>query len=191
MASLTNKAMTATPTSQSPLSGSSPALSPKRAPPRLLTQPLERRTQTLYHHHHQSRNDPMDIDQPDLVDDGASIDDDDDQDDDRVEDIDEEDDEDQAEIIRCICLYSDDDGNTIACDKCAVWQHMICVGVDPNNVPDLYRCEKCAPRPFDSEVRAVDALTNPNSPLSLKPLPILLFLEGKSATKSITCTGEK
>ncbi|KAI8827069.1 uncharacterized protein EV422DRAFT_593847, partial [Fimicolochytrium jonesii] len=63
---------------------------------------------------------------------------------------DEEDDENE-EVIRCICHYNDDDGNTIACDKCGVWQHMLCVGIDPNDVPEKYYCEKCKPRPLDAE----------------------------------------
>ncbi|KAJ3161829.1 hypothetical protein HDU86_006600 [Geranomyces michiganensis] len=79
--------------------------------------------------------------------DDADNEDDDDQE--AMGGADEEDDGDQDEVIRCICTYSDDDGNTIACDECAVWQHMICVGVDPADVPDQYHCEECAPRPVD------------------------------------------
>ncbi|KAJ3184266.1 hypothetical protein HDU87_005113 [Geranomyces variabilis] len=75
--------------------------------------------------------------------------DDDDDDQEAIGGADEEDDGDQDEVIRCICTYTDDDGNTIACDECAVWQHMLCVGVDPANVPDQYHCEECAPRPID------------------------------------------
>ncbi|KAJ3012785.1 myeloid lymphoid or mixed-lineage leukemia 5 (trithorax, ) [Thoreauomyces humboldtii] len=72
--------------------------------------------------------------------------------DDEDEESDEEsDEEDPDDVIRCICVYTDDDGNTIACDDCAVWQHMLCVGVDPNNVPDFYRCEECAPRSYDPD----------------------------------------
>ncbi|KAI9105298.1 hypothetical protein DFS34DRAFT_598870 [Phlyctochytrium arcticum] len=75
---------------------------------------------------------------------------------DEDEDVGTEDDivEDDEEI-RCICGFEDDDGNTIACDKCGVWQHMICVDVDPHNVPEIYLCERCAPRPLDVE-RAID-----------------------------------
>ncbi|KAJ3157220.1 hypothetical protein HDU89_002632 [Geranomyces variabilis] len=73
----------------------------------------------------------------------------DDEDQEAIGGADEEDDGDQDEVIRCICTYTDDDGNTIACDECAVWQHMLCVGVDPANVPDQYHCEECAPRPVD------------------------------------------
>ncbi|TPX66239.1 hypothetical protein SpCBS45565_g04607 [Spizellomyces sp. 'palustris'] len=53
------------------------------------------------------------------------------------------------EEIRCICGFTDDDGNTIACDKCGVWQHMVCVGVDHRHVPDVYFCDACDPRELD------------------------------------------
>ncbi|KAG0365194.1 hypothetical protein BGZ54_006780 [Gamsiella multidivaricata] len=60
----------------------------------------------------------------------------------------EEDDED-AGIIRCICNYTDDDGFTIQCERCFVWQHAVCVGIFQSNVPDKYLCELCSPRPVD------------------------------------------
>ncbi|CAO3574439.1 unnamed protein product [Mortierella alpina] len=61
----------------------------------------------------------------------------------------EEHDED-AGIIRCICNYTEDDGFTIQCERCFVWQHGVCVGVpNPDNVPDKYLCELCSPRPVD------------------------------------------
>ncbi|KAF9286581.1 hypothetical protein BGZ68_002767 [Mortierella alpina] len=60
----------------------------------------------------------------------------------------DEDDED-AGIIRCICNYTDDDGFTIQCERCFVWQHAVCVGIVQSNVPDKYLCELCSPRPVD------------------------------------------
>ncbi|KAI8597769.1 hypothetical protein EDD21DRAFT_310342, partial [Dissophora ornata] len=60
----------------------------------------------------------------------------------------EEDDED-AGIIRCICNFTDDDGFTIQCERCLVWQHAVCVGIVQSNVPDKYLCELCSPRPVD------------------------------------------
>ncbi|KAJ2497112.1 SET domain-containing protein 3, partial [Coemansia sp. RSA 2052] len=61
-------------------------------------------------------------------------------------------DEDQG-VIRCICNIDDDDGFTIQCENCLVWQHAVCVNVNQDNVPDEYLCEKCNPRKLD---RAVD-----------------------------------
>ncbi|KAJ2230363.1 SET domain-containing protein 3 [Coemansia sp. RSA 485] len=63
-------------------------------------------------------------------------------------------DEDQG-LIRCICNIDDDDGFTIQCENCLVWQHAVCVGVDQDNVPDEYLCEKCNPRKLDVK-RAVE-----------------------------------
>ncbi|KAI9502238.1 hypothetical protein BX070DRAFT_22568 [Coemansia spiralis] len=63
-------------------------------------------------------------------------------------------DEDQG-VIRCICVIDDDDGFTIQCENCLVWQHAVCVGVDQDNVPDEYLCEKCNPRKLDIK-RAVE-----------------------------------
>ena len=30
-----------------------------------------------------------------------------------------------------------------------VWQHVVCMGLDRNNIPDEYLCEICKPRPVD------------------------------------------
>ncbi|KAG0356008.1 hypothetical protein BG005_005055 [Podila minutissima] len=62
---------------------------------------------------------------------------------------DDEDDDEDAGIIRCICNYTDDDGFTIQCEHCLVWQHAVCVGIVQSNVPDRYLCEQCSPRPVD------------------------------------------
>ena len=47
--------------------------------------------------------------------------------------------------IRCICSNEEDDGFTIQCDQCYVWQHAGCVGITKSNVPDRYFCELCLP----------------------------------------------
>ncbi|KAJ3125514.1 myeloid lymphoid or mixed-lineage leukemia 5 (trithorax, ) [Nowakowskiella sp. JEL0407] len=75
------------------------------------------------------------------------------------EDIEMEEEEEEVEeedgVIRCICSYSFDDGYTIQCDLCLVWQHMTCVGYDEFTVPDTYLCEKCEPRNIDEEMIAM------------------------------------
>lgn len=58
-------------------------------------------------------------------------------------------------VIRCICGTIEDDGFTIQCEKCFVWQHAICVDITQESVPDIYFCENCNPRQLDYEVRAV------------------------------------
>ncbi|KAJ2842179.1 SET domain-containing protein 3, partial [Coemansia brasiliensis] len=59
-------------------------------------------------------------------------------------------DEDQG-VIRCICKFEDDDGFTIQCENCLVWQHAVCVNIDQDNVPDEYLCEQCNSRKLDVE----------------------------------------
>ncbi|KAG0048578.1 hypothetical protein BGZ83_006462 [Gryganskiella cystojenkinii] len=65
------------------------------------------------------------------------------------ESADNDEDDEDAGIIRCICNYIDDDGFTIQCERCLVWQHAVCVGIVQSNVPDKYLCELCSPRPVD------------------------------------------
>lgn len=77
-------------------------------------------------------------DAADVDDEGAA------QDDDDQGTVDEE-----AGIIRCICGCDDDDGFTIQCDRCLVWQHCACFGMSQASVPDEYLCEQCEPRPVD------------------------------------------
>lgn len=49
-------------------------------------------------------------------------------------------------ITRCICDYLHDDGFMICCDRCFVWQHVDCMGIDRTAIPDTYLCELCKPR---------------------------------------------
>lgn len=51
------------------------------------------------------------------------------------------------ETIRCICGFSDDDGFTVQCEKCLVWQHCACVAEDGETLPDVFFCERCNPDP--------------------------------------------
>lgn len=50
---------------------------------------------------------------------------------------------------RCICDFTHDDGYMICCDKCGEWQHVDCMGIDRQNIPDAYMCELCLPRAID------------------------------------------
>jgi hypothetical protein len=47
--------------------------------------------------------------------------------------------------IRCVCEHDEDDGFTIQCEQCLVWQHAKCVGISKNSVPEEYFCEQCNP----------------------------------------------
>ncbi|XP_058910755.1 histone-lysine N-methyltransferase ASH1L isoform X1 [Kogia breviceps] len=54
------------------------------------------------------------------------------------------------DVIRCICGLYKDEGLMIQCEKCMVWQHCDCMGV--NSDVEHYLCEQCDPRPVDREV---------------------------------------
>lgn len=61
--------------------------------------------------------------------------------------------EEEPYTIKCICDYSDDDGDTIQCDDCDTWQHIHCFYTDPSqdlNGPEFaHYCTDCRPRPLD------------------------------------------
>ena len=57
--------------------------------------------------------------------------------------------EEESSTIKCICGYSDDDGNTVLCEKCDTWQHIVCYYESASHVPDVHECVDCLPRPVD------------------------------------------
>nr|CAB3260053.1 flocculation protein FLO11 [Phallusia mammillata] len=59
--------------------------------------------------------------------------------------------ESSGDITRCICGFTHDDGYMICCDKCGVWQHIDCMNIDRNNIPETYDCDRCNPRHVDKE----------------------------------------
>ncbi|KAJ9607809.1 SET domain-containing protein 3 [Cladophialophora chaetospira] len=52
--------------------------------------------------------------------------------------------------IKCICIYADDDGNTVYCPKCDTWQHIECY-YHGKKVPDEHFCADCFPRDLDAK----------------------------------------
>ncbi|KAG7149607.1 SET domain-containing protein 3 like [Verticillium longisporum] len=63
--------------------------------------------------------------------------------------------EEEPYTIKCICNFSDDDGNTIYCETCDTWQHIECYY--PNRKEEALRedfshsCADCKPRPLDRQ----------------------------------------
>ncbi len=60
----------------------------------------------------------------------------------------QEDIEEEPYTIKCICGGFDDDGNTILCEACYTWQHIMCYypdNVDDAHQPDfVHLCAECA-----------------------------------------------
>jgi hypothetical protein len=82
-----------------------------------------------------------------------------------------------AGIIRCICSSTEDDGFTIQCEKCFVWQHAFCVQINQFNIPDQYLCDVCSKkkRPKLSKriqisKKKLKKLDNDEEPSSIKQL---------------------
>jgi hypothetical protein len=75
----------------------------------------------------------------------------------KVETVEEE----EPYTIKCICGYSDDDGNTIYCETCDTWQHLDCFY--PDNREEAIRedfahsCAECKPRPL-KRLEAIDRI---------------------------------
>ncbi|KAF1843458.1 uncharacterized protein K460DRAFT_288092 [Cucurbitaria berberidis CBS 394.84] len=59
--------------------------------------------------------------------------------------------EEESSTIKCICGFTDDDGNTVLCEKCDTWQHIVCYYESPQHVPDVHECTDCLPRPIDAK----------------------------------------
>jgi hypothetical protein len=59
--------------------------------------------------------------------------------------------EEESSTIKCICGFSDDDGNTVLCEKCDTWQHIVCYYESAHHVPDVHECTDCHPRLVDAK----------------------------------------
>jgi hypothetical protein len=59
--------------------------------------------------------------------------------------------EEESSTIKCICGFADDDGNTVLCEKCDTWQHIVCYYESAQHVPDVHECVDCAPRSVDKQ----------------------------------------
>ncbi|KAJ1655504.1 SET domain-containing protein 3 [Dispira simplex] len=75
-----------------------------------------------------------------------------------------------SDEIRCICGSSEDDGFTIQCESCLVWQHIVCVNIKSNAIPTHYLCERCRPRHPRSRQPSVHTRTNSSNEVIDGPL---------------------
>ncbi|GAB1321119.1 SET domain-containing protein 3 [Madurella fahalii] len=63
--------------------------------------------------------------------------------------------EEEPSTIKCICNFTDDDGNTIYCETCDTWQHIECYY--PDNIEDTcspnfaHSCTECEPRSLNRQ----------------------------------------
>ncbi|UNI21908.1 SET domain-containing protein 3 [Purpureocillium takamizusanense] len=83
--------------------------------------------------------------------------------------------EEEPYTIKCICNFSDDDGNTIYCETCDTWQHIDCFY--PNNRDEAIRedfshsCADCKPRPLDRQ-KAIERTLRLRNAAMVQPLPV-------------------
>lgn len=58
--------------------------------------------------------------------------------------------EDEPFTIKCICGFDDDDGNTVYCESCDTWQHIICFYPNDTKAASKddfdHKCHECNPR---------------------------------------------
>lgn len=67
--------------------------------------------------------------------------------------------------IHCICgNANDDNGLTIQCELCYVWQHAKCVGITKHAIPDSYHCHKCEPSRPKQRSQSIDTKPIKHSP---------------------------
>ncbi|KAI8370593.1 uncharacterized protein BYT42DRAFT_95181 [Radiomyces spectabilis] len=52
---------------------------------------------------------------------------------------------DGGSVTRCVCGEFHNVGLMVQCDKCEVWQHCECVGLEEKDIPEQYYCEECKP----------------------------------------------
>ncbi|KAH7328019.1 hypothetical protein B0I35DRAFT_6447 [Stachybotrys elegans] len=83
--------------------------------------------------------------------------------------------EEEPYTIKCICNFSDDDGNTIYCETCDTWQHIDCFY--PDNREEAIRedfshsCAECKPRPLNRQKAIERTLRLKNAVLEVDKKP--------------------
>jgi hypothetical protein len=60
-------------------------------------------------------------------------------------------DKEERVTIKCICGSEEDDGDTIRCQICQIFQHIACFYPEKVPVPENHRCYDCSPRQLNAE----------------------------------------
>ncbi|KAI1073457.1 hypothetical protein F5B20DRAFT_574765 [Whalleya microplaca] len=83
--------------------------------------------------------------------------------------------EEEPYTIKCICDFTDDDGNTIYCESCDTWQHIECYY--PLNVEEALQqdfshfCASCKPRSLDRQAAHARQRMRQSKPSSTMEAP--------------------
>lgn len=105
---------------------------------------------------------------------------------------------DGGSITRCICGETHSVGLMVQCDKCEVWQHCECMGLEQPDIPDHYYCEQCKPenhkslrqhngrtkRQYVSTERAAAIVKAPKKRMTLNSREASMSLEDVLAARS-------
>ncbi|XP_063709808.1 uncharacterized protein LOC134838240 isoform X2 [Culicoides brevitarsis] len=79
---------------------------------------------------------------------------------------------------RCICELTHDDGYMICCDSCSTWQHVDCMKIDRQNIPEEYQCVNCFPREVDVLAARTLQLQKRKEQSALQLYPMASIYEG-------------
>ena len=102
-------------------------------------------------------------------------------------------------IIKCICGFPGDDGNTVYCDQCKTWQHTECYYSDKHgNVPTKeelevidHFCETCRPRSINAKGAIERLLARREDPERNSTTTTTVEEQNKARTSSYWSVAEK
>ncbi|KAI7889974.1 uncharacterized protein EV154DRAFT_466228, partial [Mucor mucedo] len=87
-------------------------------------------------------------------------------------------------LIRCVCTSTEDDGFTIQCERCLVWQHAYCVHISQSTIPDHYLCDQCSQRKRPKLSKRIPIAKNKLQQLDAKDEPSSFNKKKKKHVKS-------
>lgn len=97
--------------------------------------------------------------------------------------------------IKCICGFADDDGNTVLCDTCDSWQHILCFYPHdlsaPNRLDFMHKCHECQPRSLDGTAARRRQLSNRSRERSQRESDYTADEDGAKSSKKPTKKSHK